>query len=1025
MWRLLKYFFISLLILVILICASIGIVLNFIFTPEKLTPIVEKSANKFLNAEVHFDAIELTFFSTFPEFGLDIRNGSVVTKVFQDTLEQENVYAATDSLMNFKRCRLIVNPMAYLSKKEVIVKELRLEEPHIYAYIDTNGVPGWNLMQVSEPDTVEVTTDTIQEKLIESIDIRNIRIEDGKLVFDDRANELYTRLEGLGLKIDGNFMERKANLQLDIKAKNILFWQEGNLLVKRLQFGLQTGMSINRDSMLYVLDKAFMRINGMKFGVGGRLQADTLNHLLNVDLAFGVKVPSLKTLLNLVPETILKHDENVTVTGEVLCKGTLKGKYGKNRVPVLDAQFKINDGSVKYAGKPYALEKLDVDVEGIVDLQKEQPSFLKVNRVYVKGVDVDMDLSGRVDQLLSDPRVTAEIKADVDFSVLPKIFPVQEGVTLTGSLNAGLKGNVLLSDVKNKNYGKLDIRGGCKLNNVLLASEKDSLRLRSKSMVLGFGANMENKTILQEKNLLNGIFGFDSIDIQWKNALVFHMDTSYMKVKTSPLRDTTAVASMSANVHFGWIDLAIGDSLRLRMGNSNANVALAPSPKDKKLPLLKAQVNMDSLRIKARGDRLLLANAGFDLSGVPDRENKRQWKAEGTIGFKDLRMYTPLFPLRMRMPGTKITLRPGYIRLNGAKLKVGRSDVLLTGEVYNLGGAFLRREELKANLKLKSNMIDCNQLMRAMKIGEKNRENQTWTTEDELGEDELSDIALATDTTAYVADSAMSVFVVPPGIDFTFETNIKRVRYGKMQLDSIHGKVVMQNQCIELSDLSMRSMAADVKTTMLYKASGKDKAYTGFDLRLDDVDVGALIGFMPSLDSIVPMLRSFDGVVDFHMAAETDLDSTMMVDLPTLRAVAYIDGKDLVLMDGETFSEISKMLMFKNKERNLIDSVSVDFRVKDGMIEVFPFLVEVDRYKVAVGGEHKIDMTFNYHISVLKSPVPFKLGIDIYGSMEKMKFKITKAKYKNLFIPSKRAKVDSAQINVRNQIRRILQSAKE
>ena len=76
-------------------------------------------------------------------------------------------------------------------------------------------------------------------------------------------------------------------------------------------------------------------------------------------------------------------------------------------------------------------------------------------------------------------------------------------------------------------------------------------------------------------------------------------------------------------------------------------------------------------------------------------------------------------------------------------------------------------------------------------------------------------------------------------------------------------------------------------------------------------------------------------------------------------------------------------------------------------------------------GEHKIDMTFNYHISVLKSPVPFKLGVDIYGSMEKMKFKITKAKYKNLFIPSKRAKVDSAQINVRNQIRRILQSARE
>ena len=168
---------------------------------------------------------------------------------------------------------------------------------------------------------------------------------------------------------------------------------------------------------------------------------------------------------------------------------------------------------------------------------------------------------------------------------------------------------------------------------------------------------------------------------------------------------------MSADIRFGWIDLVMGDSLRFRMGNSTANFALAPSPEDKKLPLVKAKVNMDSLRVRARGNRLRLANAGFDLSGVPDRKNKRQWLASGVVGFKDMRVYTPLFPLRMRMPGTKITLSPGHIKLNGAKLKMGRSDLLLTGEVYNLAGAFLRQEDLKANLKVRSNMINCNQCL--------------------------------------------------------------------------------------------------------------------------------------------------------------------------------------------------------------------------------------------------------------------------------------------------------------------------
>lgn len=1022
MWRVVKYFLITVFVLIVLIGVAVGVVLNFIFTPEKLTPVVERGAREFLNADIRFEAIELTFFSTFPNFGLEMREGSVVSNVYQDSTTVGHV--RTDSLVSFKRCRVTVNPVDYLRNKAVVIKELRLDEPRLYAYINAEGVPSWNMFRETGEDTTTVVADTTSGNLIEGIDIKNIRVENGCLIFDDRANRLYARAEGVGLRIDGDFSRRKANLQLGMKARNVLLWQEGNLLVKRLAFGVQTGMRVDRDSALYVLDRAVVHVNGMKFGLGGRLQGDTVNRQLAVDLSFGLNVPSLKTILDLVPETILKRDEQVEVAGDVSCRGTLKGVYGKDRVPVLEARFRVRDGAARYAGMPYSLEQLEVDVEGVVDLQKDNPSYVKLNRLYMKGTDVDVDVEGRVDALITNPRVDARIKADVDFSILPKIFPLEEGVTMTGVLNAALKTDILLADVRDKNYGKLDIRGGCRLKDVLLASEKDSLSLRSKSAGLAFGTNMEDQTILQGKNLLNGIFGFDSVDIRWKDALVFHMDTSYVKVKTSPLRDTTAVASMSADIRFGWIDLTVGDSVRFHLGNSKANVALSPSPEDKKLPLVKARVEMDSLRVRARGNRLRLSAAGFDLSGVPDRENKRHWLLNGVVGFKDMRAYTPMFPLRLRMPGTKVTLSPGHVKLNGAKLRMGKSDVLLTGEVHNLAGAFLRQEELRANLKVRSEMIDCNQLMKALEVGDANRVNLKWGTDEELSEEQLSDVNLAADTT-YVADSTMSVFVVPPGIDFTFETNINKVLYGKLELDSIHGKVVMQNQCIELSDLSMRSMAADVKTTMLYKASSREKAYTGFDLRLDDINVGSLIDFMPSLDSIVPMLRSFEGLVDFHMAAETDLDSTMMVDLPTLRAAAYIDGKNLVLLDGETFSEISKMLMFKNKERNLIDSVSVDFRVQKGMIEVFPFLVEMDRYKVAVGGEHNIDMTFNYHVSVLKSPVPFKLGVDIYGSMEKMKFRITKAKYKDLFIPSKRAKVDSAQINVKNQIRKMLQTARE
>ena len=141
------------------------------------------------------------------------------------------------------------------------------------------------------------------------------------------------------------------------------------------------------------------------------------------------------------------------------------------------------------------------------------------------------------------------------------------------------------------------------------------------------------------------------------------------------------------------------------------------------------------------------------------------------------------------------------------------------------------------------------------------------------------------------------------------------------------------------------------------------------------------------------MLRSFQGVVDFDAAAEAVLDSNLNIKIPSLRSAVHIKGDSLVLMDGETFAEISKMLMFKNKKRNMFDSISVNMTIKDGNVTVYPFIVQIDRYKAAVGGTQNIT-----------------------GNLDKMKFKLGKAKYKDAVTPVEIRKVDSTRINMGQQI---------
>lgn len=61
-------------------------------------------------------------------------------------------------------------------------------------------------------------------------------------------------------------------------------------------------------------------------------------------------------------------------------------------------------------------------------------------------------------------------------------------------------------------------------------------------------------------------------------------------------------------------------------------------------------------------------------------------------------------------------------------------------------------------------------------------------------------------------------------------------------------------------------------------------------------------------------------------------------------------------------------------------------------------------------------MNFDYHISILKSPLPFKMGVNITGNLDKMKFKLGKAKYKDAVTSVEIRKVDSTRINMGRQI---------
>ena len=72
-------------------------------------------------------------------------------------------------------------------------------------------------------------------------------------------------------------------------------------------------------------------------------------------------------------------------------------------------------------------------------------------------------------------------------------------------------------------------------------------------------------------------------------------------------------------------------------------------------------------------------------------------------------------------------------------------------------------------------------------------------------------------------------------------------------------------------------------------------------------------------------------------------------------------------------------------------------------------------------GNNDFDMNFNYHIGVLKSPIPFKFGVNVSGTPDKMKIRLGGCKFKKGMEAQKVNIVDTTRVNLLNQIRDVFQ----
>ncbi len=1026
-WKIIGITLGSLLGVVLLV---ISVALWLVFTPKRLTPIVRQVADKIITAEHEVGQVELTFFSTFPDFGLRAEGLTIVNPM---------VGAQCDTLLSAPEVVATVDVMAFLRDKNLVVKELSLREAVVNAYLSANGKTNFDVFALPEDTTADEDT-TAFVLPFKGLQVDKLSIEARGITLVDEADSLSASLFGTSVAATVGGWD---DILLVLSAPDVSATMVGTQYADHLCVSATLPIGVSKREATVVKTNAPIVLSVNEFtltlsgmvSLGDSIALDTQASLVNWQIS-----PLLALLPSSLTEDLLR---DITVDGSVSLNAHVQGMFGDSVMPVVDAEIALSDGMGRYSGLPYTLENVGLVADAHIDLNDSTASRLHIRSLAANTLSSSVEAQGDVSELMGDMLLDLRLKADVSLSDIAYFLP--ETLHADGQVAGSVAVKIRLSDLTAMRLAKGRISGDLRLRDIAVQNDSLSVQLPdtrlglqipnpkpSRKQVGWLYAEIQPDSLsLDMTGMLTATLGHASMQVETNDILssnvlcatvnvaseaVLHaaMDSIEATVLAPRLtayaaydtRDTTAIPTLEANLAFADLQ-AVYTDIHAHLKGSSLAANLSRTKRDKSAPRFSAALatagvqaeigsdiamTTDSLRIEAaarynsKGNNLLL-----------------QWNPRLNISLSNGVAQLPeMLPMPVYIPQITFAYSNKLCEIAQSQIRLGNSDFALSGEVKNIGKWLRKKAVLEGELNFVSEKTDVNEMLALFSA----EEDASLTARDTVG------------ASPEVVSEEAEPFLVPKDVDLALNTHIKEAHFFDETAHDLKGRIYVRNGILVLEEVGFVCDAARMQLTAMYKTPRRDHIYVGLDYHMLDVDIHELIHLIPQIDSMMPMLRSFKGKAEFHLAAETFTNAKYELKPSTIRGAASLFAKDLVVLDNETFSKISKLLLFNKKTENKIDSISAEMTLYKKEIDVYPLCVSLDNYMVALGGRHNLDMTFNYDINVLS---PIYLGVNVSGNLDDLKIKLAKCKYAQDFKPLFHGKVDTQTLELRTMIRQSMQ----
>lgn len=405
---------------------------------EKIKGVIISELNKQLLTEIKVSAIDIEFFSTFPQTSLSL----------EDVIAFDALPNSNDTLFYFKKLYLSFNIWDIL-RENYDIKAIKANDGCFNMRVNSSAEVNYEFWKKSESESESNFSLSLKK-----ISLNNIRYS-----YRNECTKQYYEIVLRSTIAKGDFTSNQQEIRFRSKSLIKTMQVDNLLLLSNREMDIGIDFANNTLSKTMKVKEGELIIDGLRFDLSGSLNYgdSTL-----ISLLVKGKDINLKDIISLMPEEYSKKFKDFKSDGDLVFNFQMQGPIDKTHMPSLSADFILNNGEL--INKKLGIRFSKINLKGSFSNgsnRNSQTSFIKLDNFSLLLNQGSIKGYARLSNF-SNLNLDASIKANLPLGAIYKFIQLEEIKELSGDLDIDfkLKGDIRsLEKIKDRGLSEIIMSG--------------------------------------------------------------------------------------------------------------------------------------------------------------------------------------------------------------------------------------------------------------------------------------------------------------------------------------------------------------------------------------------------------------------------------------------------------------------------------------------------------------------------------------------------------------------------------------